>query len=99
MHYAGDTADAEGIDGSEDNAGAVLGPNSYGFFSERSKNRLDLPYVEIVQTEIDEKNDQAVLAAFFSSGLVSTAVVSGRSSSITSASGALSPLRKPVFKD
>ena len=34
MRYAGDTADAEGIDGSEDNAGAVLGSDSYGFFGE-----------------------------------------------------------------
>jgi hypothetical protein len=64
MRHAGDTADADGIDGSKDNAGAVLGPDGYGFFGERSKNRLDLPYVEIVRTEIGEKNDQA--AAFFS---------------------------------
>ena len=52
-------ADTDGIDGSEDNAGAVLAPDNvrkggdakdrlakndrYGFFGERGENRLDLP--------------------------------------------------------
>jgi glycerate-2-kinase len=51
MRHAGDTADTDGIDGSEDNAGAVLGPDSYGFFGERSKNRLDLPCTVTVREE------------------------------------------------
>ncbi|TMI15089.1 MAG: hypothetical protein E6H38_07900 [Betaproteobacteria bacterium] len=52
-------ADTDGIDGSEDNAGAVMAPDKirkggdakdrlakndrYGFFGERGENRLDLP--------------------------------------------------------
>jgi hypothetical protein len=76
------------------------------------ENRLDLPYVEIAGPEIGEENDQAALAAFFSSlfcsafgalffffssGLGSGAS-SGRSISMTSASGALSPFLKPVLR-
>ena len=75
-------ADTDGIDGSEDNAGAVLAPDNirkggdakdrlakndrYGF-GERGENRLDLPYVEIARAEVGEEDDQAALAAFFSS--------------------------------
>src|SRR5712664_1485360 len=60
-------ADTDGIDGSEDNAGAVLAPDNirkggdakdrpakndrYGFFGERGENRLDLPYVEIARAK------------------------------------------------
>ena len=100
----------------EDNAGAVPAPNStrkdgdakdrlakndsYGFFGE---SRLDLPYVEIARAEVGEKDDQAALAAFFSSlffvfSSVASAACSTRSIRVTSARGALSPLRKPVFR-
>src|SRR5688572_6101429 len=74
----------------------------------RGENRLDLPYVEIARPEIGEENDQAALADFFSSLFASfffffssgfgSGVSSGRSISVTSASGALSPLRKPLLR-
>lgn len=70
----------------------------------RGENRLDLPYVEIPGPEIGEENDQAALAAFFSSvffflssGFCSGAS-SGRSISMTSARGALSPFLNPVLR-
>jgi len=69
---------------------------------------LDLPYVGIAGTEIREKNDQAALADFFSSvffsafflpsGWAGPAVSAASSVSVTSASGALSPLRNPVLR-
>src|SRR2546425_342369 len=102
-------ADTDGIDGSEDNAGAVLAPDSirkggdakdrlakkdsYGFFGE---SRLDPPHVEIARAEVGGKGDQAGFAAFFSS--VASAACSTRSIRVTSARGALSPLRKPVLR-
>ena len=82
--------------------------------SARGEDCLDLPYVEIARTEVGEENDQAALAdalldfvssvffsAFFlplSSGCAGAAVSAACSVSITSASGALSPLRKPVLR-
>ena len=74
----------------------------------RGENRLDLPYVEIARSEIGEENDQAALADFFSSLFASvffffssgfgSGVSCGRSISVTSARGALSPLRKPLLR-
>ena len=66
------------------------------------EDRLDLAYVKISGTEIGEQNDQAALASFFLAGFFSSApaaaVSSARSIRLTSASGALSPLRKPVLR-
>src|SRR5438132_12810233 len=75
------------------------------------QNGLDLAYVEIARPEVGEKNDQAALAAcffspladsffspFFLSSAAGTAPSSARSIRLTSASGALSPLRKPVLR-
>jgi len=61
---------------------------------ERAEDCLDLPDVEVVRPEVGEKDDQA---AFLAAGL-SDSGASGRSISVTSASGALSPLRKPFFR-
>ena len=67
----------------------------YGdFWRERAEDCLDLPDVEVVRPEVGEKDDQA---AFFASGFADSGA-SGRSISVTSASGALSPLRKPLFR-
>ena len=67
----------------------------YGDFRrERAQDCLDLPDVEVVRPEVGEKDDQA---AFFASGFADSGA-SGRSISVTSASGALSPLRKPFFR-
>ncbi len=62
---------------------------------ERAQNCLDLPDVEVARPEVGEENDQA---AFFASGFAASVACSGRSISVTSASGALSPLRKPLFR-
>jgi len=66
---------------------------------------LDLPYVEIARTEIGEESDQAALAVFFSvffsvllPSETSSAPPSTRSIRVTSAIGALSPLRNPLFR-
>ena len=67
----------------------------------RGEDCLDLTYVEIVETEVSEEDDQAAFAAFFSvffSSAGASVPPSGRSISVTSASGALSPLRKPLFR-
>jgi hypothetical protein len=76
------------------------------------ENCFDLPDVQIAGAEVGEKDDQAALAAFFSSLFCSafgalffffssglgSGVSSGRSISMTSASGALSPFLKPVLR-
>ena len=60
-----------------------------------SEHRLQLPDVQVVRAEVGEEDDQA---AFFAAGFAASAAVSGWSISETSASGALSPLRKPFFR-
>ena len=79
---------------------------------ERGEECLDLTDVEVARPEVGEENDQAALAAFFSSvffsaffsgfflspGSCGAAASSDRSISVTSAIGALSPLRKPIFR-
>jgi hypothetical protein len=72
------------------------------------EDRLDLSDVQVARAEIREEDDQAALAASsffagfflpaFSSGALSAVVISTRSIRLTSASGALSPLRKPVLR-
>ena len=61
---------------------------------ERGEECLDLTDVEVARPEVGEQDDQA---AFFASGFAAS-VASGRSISVTSASGALSPFLKPLFK-
>ena len=61
---------------------------------ERAEDCLDLTDVEVAGPEVGEQDDQA---AFFASGFAGS-VASGRSISVTSASGALSPLRKPFLR-
>jgi hypothetical protein len=70
----------------------------------RGEHCPDLPYVEVARTEVGEENDQAALAAcfsspfFFFSSPACEGCASPRSISETRASGALSPLRKPIFR-
>jgi len=73
----------------------------------RREDGFDLAYVEVAGTEIgkkDEKRDaQAALASFFASFFLAgfssvCGLSSARSNRVTSASGALSPLRKPFLR-